>query len=70
MTLEEYIKNKGLTSKIVYQQMGVSRQAFERYNKGHAPTARTQARIAKAMTELGVPTTVVDIMPCFSQYYQ
>ena len=66
--LAKYIENKGLTVKLVSQQMGVSRQAIEKYGKDFTPTAKTLNKIATAMTELGVPTTPIDLVPLFEQF--
>lgn len=62
MTVSGYIKSKGLTVQLVAQKMRVRRQAIENYGKKFTPTARTLGRVATAMTELGVPTTVIDIL--------
>ncbi len=61
MTISEYIKANDLSVRLVAQKMGVRRQAIEAYGKQFVPTEKTLTKIAKAMTELGVPTTVVDI---------
>ena len=54
---------------MIAQQMGVSRQLFNCWVRGEKnPTARTLVRIAKAMTELGAPTTAKDIVPLFGAY--
>lgn len=60
-TMTEYIKGCGLSVALVAQKMGVRRQAVEGYAKGHVPNAATLEKVAKAMTELGVKTTVVNI---------
>lgn len=65
MILKDYIKSRGLTVRLVSQKMGVTRQAVEQYNP-NSLTARTMERIAIAMTELGAPTTVVDILVAIS----
>lgn len=62
MTIESYIKSRGLTTKIVAQKLGVSRQALGQYGTRFTPTARTLEKLAKAMTELGAETTVVDLV--------
>ncbi len=61
MTMHEYIESRGLTTRLVAQKMDVSRQALEHYGKKFQPTAKTLSRVAEAMTELGAPTTVLDI---------
>lgn len=62
MTVSEFIKRKGLTVRLVAQEMGVTRQAIEQYGKQFVPTAKTLKRLAQAMTVLGVPTTPADIV--------
>ncbi|MCM1043327.1 MAG: helix-turn-helix transcriptional regulator [Corallococcus sp.] len=61
MTLSEYIQSRGIKPYMVTQQMGVSRQYVCGYGKVRMPTVRTLQRIAKAMTDLGVPTTAADV---------
>lgn len=62
MTIEKYIKSRGLTAKLVAQKMGVKRQAINQYGTKFTPTARTLEKLAKAMTELGAATKVVDLV--------
>ena len=62
MTMNEYVKNRGLTVKLIAQKLRVSRQAVAKYGDGHVPTAKVLEKIARAMTELGAPTTVVDLV--------
>lgn len=62
MTANEYVKSKGLVPAIVSQKMGVSRQCLGQYGNGRNPTAKTLERLAEAMTELGVTTTVLDLV--------
>lgn len=62
MTMNEYAKSRGLTVRLISQKMSVSRQAVEQYGKQHMPTVKVLEKIAKAMTELGAPTTVVDLV--------
>lgn len=62
MTLNDYLKSQGLTVRLIAQQMGVSRQAINKYGKGSTPSAKTLRKIAEAMTALGVATTVVDLV--------
>ena len=61
MTMNEYAKSRGLTISLIAQKMGVSKQAVSLYGIKFVPTAKTLERTAKAMTELGAPTTVVDL---------
>lgn len=62
MTLRRFIKQKGLRVSTVAQHIGVTRQALEQYGRDNYPTARTLKRVAQALTELGAPTTVVDLV--------
>lgn len=62
MTIEKYIKSRGLTAKLVAQKMGVKRQTINQYGTKFTPTARTLEKLAKAMTELGAETKVVDLV--------
>lgn len=62
MTIEKYINSRGLTTRLVAQKMGVSRQAIQHYGTKFTPTARTLDKLAKAMTELGAETKVVDLV--------
>lgn len=62
MTMNEYAKNRGLTVRLISQKLGVSRQAVAKYGDGHVPTAKVLEKIARGMTELGAPTTVVDLV--------
>lgn len=62
MTIEKYIRSRGLTTRLVAQKMGVTRQAIQRYGTKFTPTARTLDKLAKTMTELGAETKVVDLV--------
>lgn len=63
MTIHEYAKSRGLSVRIIAQKIGVTRQAISRYgNDEYKPTVKTLEKVAKAMTELGAPTSVVDLM--------
>lgn len=62
MTIEKYIKSRGLTAKLVAQKAGITRQAVQQYGTKFTPTAKTLERLAKAMTELGAETKVVDLV--------
>ena len=61
MTMTEYINSRGLNVRLVSQEMKVSCQAVAKYTGKIMPRADTMKRIAIAMTNLGVPTTAVDI---------
>ena len=62
MTIEKYIKSRGLTTKLVAQKVGITRQAIQHYGTKFTPTAKTLEKIAKAMTERGAETKVVDLV--------
>lgn len=61
MTMHEYLKSRGLRVTTLAQQMGVTKQAVSMMGTKYTPTARTLKKVAAAMTELGAPTTVVDL---------
>ena len=62
MTIATFAKSRGLTAGMIAQKMGVAREMVYAYGRGGImPTVRTMERIAKAMTELGVPTTPVEV---------
>lgn len=61
MTMCEYLKRRGLMVKTVAQHLGVSTQAISKLGINYTPTAKTLRKVAAAMTELGAPTTVVDL---------
>ena len=62
MTMKEYAKSRGLTVQLIAQKVGVSRQCVSQYGDARKPTVTTLEKVAKAMTELGAPTTVVDLV--------
>lgn len=62
MTMTEYAKSRGLRVSLIAQKMCVSRQCIAQYGKERSPTVTTLERVAKTMTELGAPTTVVDLV--------
>lgn len=62
MKIGEYFKSRGLSTKLMAQKLGVTRQALEQYTNGkHKPSYRTVAKIAAAMTEMGAETTIADV---------
>ena len=61
MTMREYLKSRGLTVSLVANKLGISRQSLSQYGHGRYPQAKTLAKVAKAMTELEVPTTVGEL---------
>lgn len=62
MTMHEYAKRRGLTVQLIAQKLGVTRQCVAQYGNERKPTVTTLEKTAKAMTELGAPTTVVDLV--------
>lgn len=63
MTMNEYAKSRGLTGQLIARKLGMSRQAISRYGAdGYQPTLTTLEKVARAMTELGAQTTVVDLV--------
>ena len=67
MQISEFIKSKGLSVTIVAQAIGVSRQAVSKYGRKNKPTYKTLKKIADAMTNMGVPTTVVEIFAAIEE---
>ncbi len=61
MTMTEYIHSRGLKASLIAQECKVTRQAIEQLGKSRNPTLPTMKKVAKAMTDLGAPTTVVDL---------
>lgn len=62
MTMNEYAKSRGLTVQLIAQKLGVSRQCVSQYGDERKPTVTTLEKVARAMTELGASTTVVDLV--------
>lgn len=62
MTMNEYAKIRGLRAAHISQKIGITRQALEQYGKVYMPTVKSLEKVANAMTELGAPTTVVDLV--------
>lgn len=62
MKVSDYIVSKGLTVRLVAQQAKIQRQTIYYYGTEYEPTVRSLNKIAQAMTELGVPTTVKDLV--------
>ncbi len=55
-----YIRSRGLLVKTVAQKVGTSSQNISKIGENNVtPNLKTLERVAKAMTELGAPTTVV-----------
>lgn len=59
--LVEYIKSRGVKPTHVAKKIHRTRQCISEYGKKCEPTLATLEKIAAAMTELGAPTTVVDL---------
>ncbi len=64
MTMKEYAKSRGLEVKQIAKKMGVTRQNVYKIGSDplQPPRVGTLLKVAKAMTELGAPTTVVDLV--------
>lgn len=62
MTINEFIRSRGLTISLVAQKRGVSRQVIANYGKARNPSVKTLQKLAQAMSELGALTTVADIV--------
>lgn len=62
MTMTKYLRTRGLNIRLVAQELGVTRQSIAQYNGKKMPRVDTMKRIAAAMTELGAPTTVVELL--------
>lgn len=62
ISISDYIRVRGLTVRLVAQKMGVRRQAIDNYGRLFNPTTKTLEKVATAMTALGAPTTVIDIL--------
>ena len=62
MKMTAYIKSRGLAPRLVAQKLKVRRQALDQYGDKYTPRVDTMEKVANAMTELGAPTTVVDIL--------
>ena len=66
MYLSDYITKKGLSVQLVAQACGTSRQNIYKIGRKCSPTYNTLKKIADAMTEMGVPTTVVELYAAMS----
>ena len=62
MKMSKYAKSRGLNASLIAQKLGISRQAVCQFGDIRNPTVTTLEKVAKAMTELGAPTTVVDLV--------
>ncbi len=70
MTMNEYAKSRGLRAALIAQKLGVTRQCIEQYGDVRKPTVTTLEKIARAMTELGAKTTVVDLVAALYKNYK
>lgn len=66
--IAKYIKRRGLTLSAVAKKVGVSRQALTHYGVDFNPTMNTLKKTAEAMTALGVPTKVTDLVDVLYSY--
>lgn len=67
MRIVDYIRSRGLIASHVAQKSGITRQSLDQYGTKYTPTARSLEKVAKAMTELGAETTVVDLVSALYQ---
>ena len=66
--IARYIKSKGLTLSAVAEKAGVTRQALAKYGEDFSPTLKSLKKVAKALTELGYPTTAADLVNIVTKY--
>ena len=67
MTMTEYAQSRGLNCSLIAKQAGITRQSVQQIGiDGRSPTHKRLTKITTAMTELGAPTTVVQL---FSALY-
>lgn len=66
--IAKYIKRQGLTLSAVAEKVGVTRQALAHYGVDFNPTVGTLKKTAEAMTALGVPTKVTDLVEVLYNY--
>lgn len=60
--IAKYIKRHGLTLCSVAEKAGITRQALAQYGVNFSPSVSTLKKVADAMTELGAPTKVTDLV--------
>lgn len=59
----KYLRSRGLRVKTLAQELKVSNQAISKLGEnGVSPNIKTLHSIATALTNLGFPTTVVDLV--------
>lgn len=66
--IAKYIKRHGLTLSAVAEKAGITRQALAQYGQTFNPTLTTLRKVAEAMTALGVPTKVTDLVEVLYNY--
>ena len=66
--IAKYIKRHGLTLSAVAEKAGITRQALAQYGQTFSPTLTTLRKVAEAMTVLGVPTKVTDLVEVLYNY--
>lgn len=66
MRLYDYISEKGLSPRLVAQALGISKQTLNKYGRDSEPTLATLKKISIAMTDMGVPTTVIELYSAIS----
>ena len=66
--IAKYIKRHGLTLSAVAEKAGITRQALAQYGQTFGPTVTTLRKVAEAMTALGVPTKVTDLVEVLYNY--
>lgn len=66
--IAKYIKRHGLTLSAVAEKAGITRQALAQYGQTFSLTLTTLRKVAEAMTVLGVPTKVTDLVEVLYNY--
>lgn len=66
--IAKYIKRHGLTLSAVAEKAGVTRQAVAHYGVDFNPSTGSLRKVAEAMTALGVPTKVTDLVEALYNY--
>lgn len=66
--IAKYIKSHGLTLSAVAEKAGITRQALANYGVNFSPSVNTLKKVADAMTALGAPTKVTDLVEVLYNY--
>lgn len=66
--IAKYIKRHGLTLSAVAAKAGITRQALANYGTTFSPSVNTLKKVADAMTALGAPTKVTDLVEVLYNY--